>query len=192
MQEIHFDTKSVRANEKHLALESFAKLVLKWSKIHNITGAKDIDSIWKEIYDSTLATLILKPFSVCVDIGSGAGFPAIVLSVFYPNSRFYLLEPRIKRVSFLQNTIAELKLENVEVIADFSYNIHNIKGDLITSRAVCNAKKLIQDSSHLLQNNGFYLLFKGEKSVNEYKELQDFDINIFKHKRRFFIYAKCE
>ncbi|MWV62419.1 16S rRNA (guanine(527)-N(7))-methyltransferase RsmG [Helicobacter saguini] len=191
-KEIKIDIEIIKQDSKFSTLESYANLVLKWAKIHNITGAKNLDSIHKEIFDSLLPTAFLKPFENCIDIGSGAGFPGVILAIFYPDSFFYLLEPRAKRAAFLQHISLELKLENIEVIKDFSYNINNIKANLITSRAVCNTSLLIKDSLHLLQPNGCYLLFKGENSINEYKTLNNFDVEIFKHDKRFFIYAKRE
>lgn len=186
---LHIDFTQIRQDSKFKIIESYTDLLAQWSKIHNLTGAKNLDSINKEIFDSLLPIAFLKPFKTCIDIGSGAGFPGVVLAIFYPNSFFYLLEPRTKRAAFLQHIKVELKLENIEVISDFSYNIHNIKGDLITSRAVCNSSLLIKNSLHLLEKNGYYLLFKGENSINESKSLNDFNIEIFKRDKRFFIYA---
>lgn len=188
-QEISFDFDKFTDSKLKENIESYASLVLKWSKIHNITGAKNLDSIYKEIRDSLIPSAFLRPFQNCIDVGSGAGFPAVLLSFLYKDSFFYLLEPRAKRFAFLQYVKSELKLQNIEVINNFSYNISNIKADLITSRAVCESKKLIKDSIHLLAQNGYFLLFKGEKSIHEYKHLTDLNIQIFKDKTHFFIYA---
>lgn len=178
-------------------LESFITLLLKWGKIHNLTGAKDAAAIQAQVFDSMLACYFLKPFKTCIDIGSGAGFPGIILALMYPNSFFYLLEPRAKRAAFLQTASTHLELKNVKIIKDFSYNVREIKADLITSRAVSDAKNLLKNSLHLLESSGHFLLFKGQNSLGEYKDLSHLDskkklenLQIFSHNHRFFIYAK--
>ena len=177
--------------QPHIAkpLQAFSDMLLQWAKIHNLTGIKDSKSLQEQIYDSLLPINFLQPFSTCIDIGSGAGFPALMLACYYSSSTFYLLEPRKKRVSFLENAIINMGLKNVKVIADYSYNIKGLKGDLITSRAVCKSDILVRDSKHLLAQNGYYLLYKGTNTSNEANLLCDMNVKTFNHLYRTYIYA---
>ena len=173
-------------------LQAFSNILLQWAKIHNLTGMKDSVSMQQQIYDSLLPTTFLQPFSTCIDIGSGAGFPALLLACYYPNSTFYLLEPRKKRVSFLENAIISMNLKNVRVIANYSYNIQELQGDLITSRAVCKSDILVRDSRHLLATNGHYLLYKGTNTADEVKLLCDMSVKTFTYIHRTYIYASFD
>lgn len=170
-------------------LQAFSKILFQWSRIHNLTSIKDSISLQEQIYDSLIPTTFLQPFQTCIDIGSGAGFPALLLACYYPQNIFYLLEPRKKRVSFLENAIIQMQLKNVKVIANYSYNVKEIQGDLITSRAVCKSDILIKDSKHLLSTNGHYLLYKGTHTANEVNLLCDMNIETFKYLNRTYIYA---
>ncbi len=172
------------------AIATFSDLLMRWGRVHNLVGSTDYDSIKRNVNDSMLPISFLQPFDTCIDIGSGAGFPALILACFYPSSFFYLLEPRSKRVSFLNYALINMKLKNAKVIAKYSYDVYDIKADLISSRAVCRADKLIEQSRHLLNNGGRYLLFKGSDSERESHILNDFDSQIIKYDKRVFIYAK--
>lgn len=172
------------------SLEVFTNLLLRWGKIHNISGAKDRKAIQAQIEDSLLPINFLLPFQTCIDIGSGAGFPALILACCYPKSQFYLLEPRIKRIAFLENAILTMGIHNVKIIPKFSDHVHDIKADLITSRAVCNSSTLIQKSQHLLVDSGYYLLFKGTNTADEHKTINGLRTQIFTHHQRTFIYTQ--
>ena len=170
-------------------LESFSNILLQWANIHNLTAIKDSKDLYSQIIDSLLPISFLKPFHTCIDVGSGAGFPALILACYYTDSKFYLLEPRKKRVSFLENAIISMGLSNVKVIPDYSYNVKNIKGDLISSRAVCRSDILLRDSRHLLESMGNYLLYKGTNTINEKNLLQGMQTQTFKNENRVYIYA---
>lgn len=81
-------------------------------------------------------------------------------------------------------------MDNIEIIKGFSYNICNIKADLITSRAVCESLVLIQGSKHLLLNGGYYLFFKGANTYTESTLLKNFQCQTFSFPQRTFIYAR--
>ncbi|RDU71269.1 16S rRNA (guanine(527)-N(7))-methyltransferase RsmG [Helicobacter aurati] len=171
-------------------LLDFSQLLLHWNAIHNLTGATNQQAIESHIDDSLYPVRFLRAFSVCVDIGSGAGFPAIPLACYYPDSYFYLIEPRRKRVAFLEYAVLSLDLRNVRIIADFSYNVSSITADLITSRAVCKSDVLIAQSKHLLAGQGNYLLFKGKDSIDECRDIMNYKLDTFHYKRRIYAYLQ--
>ncbi|STQ86955.1 16S rRNA (guanine(527)-N(7))-methyltransferase RsmG [Helicobacter muridarum] len=179
------------SNECISRLDEFCSVLLHWNTIHNLTGAKNTRDIQIHINDSLYPLSFLQPFDICVDIGSGAGFPAIALACHCLDSHFYLIEPRKKKAAFLQYVISRLRLSNAKVIADFSYNISSI-GDfgasLITSRAVCDGHSLVKGSKHLLANNGKYLLFKGTSSIQDCEHIEGFLLQRFYYKQRIYAY----
>ncbi|MGI0440207.1 16S rRNA (guanine(527)-N(7))-methyltransferase RsmG [Helicobacter himalayensis] len=149
-------------------LETFAVLLLHWNKTHNLSGARTMERMHENIVDSLYPLCFLQSFESVLDIGSGGGFPAIPLSIARQNATFTLLEPRAKRFSFLQNVICELGLKNVNVYkARLETLASPLQVDLITSRAVMPASKLIKISRAFLRENGYFLLFKGSNFKQE-------------------------
>ncbi len=149
---------------------TFGDELLKWNKIHNLTGASSIESVMENIFDSLYPLRFIDDFTSCMDIGSGGGFPAIPLAIAKPQSHFILIEPRNKRSCFLQNIIIQLELNNVQVrpirIQDVPIaEVNNL--DLITSRALMDAKELISLSRKFLKSEGYFLLYKGTRFRQE-------------------------
>lgn len=156
----------------------FINELLKWNKIHNISKFKDEEDMKYQMQDSVAPLKFINDFKICIDIGSGAGIPAIFMALQNSQKKFYLLEPRKKCVSFLTFIKSELELKNVEIIPNFSFDIKELKADLIISRSVCNIDKLIKGSIHLLQNNGYYLFYKGSNYEDELREATAYIANL--------------
>lgn len=160
-----------------MKLKEYASLLLKWNKIHNLSGAQDLQTIEEIIQDCLDPLAFIDPFKSVVDIGSGCGFPAIPLAIKNPQSLFFLTEPRKKRASFLQTICIELELSNVAV---FHSTIQEAKipqkVDLITSKAVGNVSFLIKISSHLLSTSGAFLFYKGSKFLEEKTDAKESEI----------------
>lgn len=124
-----------------LLLRYLAEL-LKWRQKVNLI-ARDTPEpqvVENHFLDSlSLLPLVQGPEVHLLDVGSGAGFPGLVLACVLPQARFTLVEPRQKRVSFLRHVIRTLGLRNVEVVADrIEPHLHEWQGRFthITSRAV--------------------------------------------------------
>lgn len=172
-------------------LEIYARELLEWNKIHNLSGASMLDSLKENIIDSLYPLRFVDEFASCLDIGSGGGFPAIVLAIALPKARFILTEPRAKRFAFLQYIIAQLTLSNTRVFATRIQEIpitevNNI--DLITSRAVMSVEEIMHYGRKFLSYNGHYLLFKGS---NFKKELSYMSVEeCFSRNERIYFYKK--
>ncbi|PAF48776.1 16S rRNA (guanine(527)-N(7))-methyltransferase RsmG [Helicobacter sp. 12S02232-10] len=143
--------------------KNYAYLLLEWNKIHSLSGAKCLEEVYENIFDSIYPLHFIDDFDSCLDIGSGAGFPALPLAICKPALRFILVEPRAKRAAFLRYASLQLGLD-IEIkkclIEDLnSSDIVNV--DLITSRAVMNSKDLIERGRKFLKKNGCYLFYKG-------------------------------
>lgn len=80
----------------------FSAILLEWNTIHNLSGATTEKEVEAQVYDSVYPLSFLEPFSDVLDIGSGAGFPAIPLACARPDSAFTLVEPTKKTGRFFK------------------------------------------------------------------------------------------
>lgn len=123
-------------------LETYYKLLISYNNNVNLTAiTKEEDVYLKHFYDSlTLFKGIdLKENLKICDLGTGAGFPGLVLKIVFPNLKITLVDALNKRVDFLKEVIKELKLKDIEVFHERAEDyIRNNKDkfDLITCRAV--------------------------------------------------------
>ena len=158
-------------NEQLTKLEKFYHLMIEWNKKINLTRITEEKEVYlKHFYDSlTLNKVIdLKNIKTLCDIGTGAGFPGIVLKIIFPNIKITLIDSLQKRVNYLNEIIKELKLENIEAIHTRGEDYQG-KFEVVTSRAVANIEKLVNYTMHLVSKNGVFIAMKGnlEKEFNE-------------------------
>lgn len=166
-------------NEKLIKLNEYYNLLLEWNSKINLTRIIEKKDVYlKHFYDSltlTKAVDLTKNIKIC-DVGSGAGFPGIVLKIIYPNLNITLVDSLNKRVNFLNEVINKLKLENIEAVHYRMEEYSKIKEeeyDIITSRAVAKLNVLIEISVKALKINGHLIFLKGniENEVKESKNI---------------------
>ncbi|ECQ6039982.1 16S rRNA (guanine(527)-N(7))-methyltransferase RsmG [Campylobacter coli] len=156
-------------------LKIYKEILNKFNRIHNLTQLKNID---ENILDSIE---ILKYFDFSkakniVDIGSGAGFPAIFLAFILP-SNFHLFEPNPKKAAFLRNIKIECNLTNLTVYKEKVENYKSsFKADIITSRALMDVKPLIKLCLNISDQKTIFILWKGSEIFDEVEGLKDYDI----------------
>ncbi|MFZ2889740.1 16S rRNA (guanine(527)-N(7))-methyltransferase RsmG [Sulfuricurvum sp.] len=156
--------------------EQYKVLLVKWNKIHNLTGAKTPAQIDDFIVDAITPITFLPPLKKAMDIGTGAGFPGMILAFALPNTHFTLVEPLSKRASFLQFVKADLGLQNVDVKALRAEQLPSEPYDLVTSRAVTDTQMLLKLSEPFCSNGTLLLFYKGEKVYDEIDESLDYTI----------------
>jgi len=168
----------------------FIDLVLKYNKIHNITGAKNRAVIIENIEDSLypIKFLPLKDIKTAIDIGAGAGFPGLVLAKELPEVEFTLFEPIAKKSSFLHLAKTTLKLKNVTISTKRVELADAFKVDLISSRAVGNTQMLIKLCKEYIKPETLLLFYKGERVVEEVTNLKNY--KIYKKDRRNYLLVK--
>ena len=179
--DIKIDSKSISL------LENFASLLQQWNQVHNLTGAKTIEDIYKNIADALYPITFINPPASMLDVGTGAGFPGLILGVIWKNTHTVLCEPLGKRVAFLKYSAMELGLDNIAVIKDRVENIQHEPFGLITSRAVTDTKLLLKLTQNISDKNTSYLFYKGSKVFDELEALQNqqnYDI-VQKNKRNY-------
>lgn len=152
--------------EKLKKLDEFYNLLILWNEKINLTTITAIQDVYlKHFYDSlTLFRVcdLTKDINIC-DVGSGAGFPGIVLKIFFPNLKITLVDSLNKRVNYLNTIIKELGLVNIEAVhsrmEDFS-KVNEEKYDIITARAVANLSVLLEISVKALKIQGKLVFMK--------------------------------
>lgn len=164
---------------KHMLeqLEKYDEVLRAENKKYNLTAIKNKEDVYlKHFYDSlTLSKIIkLENQSLC-DIGTGAGFPGMVLKIVYPNLKVTLVDATEKKCKFLQLVIQELGLKDIEVIharAEIYSKTVREKYDIVTSRAVAPLKHLLEYSIPLVKVGGNYIAMKSDIQ----KEIENIDI----------------
>ena len=148
-------------------VQKYKEHLFKWNKIHNMTGAKDEKTIDEFIYDAVFPVSFLPKVETLMDIGTGAGFPGMILALGLPDTQVTLVEPLTKRASFLQFIKADLGLDNVTVVKKKVQDMEPRVFDMITSRAVTDTKMLLKLSENFRDENSKLLFYKGEKVYDE-------------------------
>jgi len=181
----------ILSSEIIIKLENFASLLNEWNQIHNLTGAKTIDAIYVNIVDSLYPlTFITKPKTL-LDVGTGAGFPGIILAMALPECEVILAEPLKKRVSFLKYAAIDLGLPNVRVEAKRVEYVEHDAFELISSRAVTNTKLLLDLTKEISDAKTEYLFYKGSRVFDEVADVQhQLDYDIVQKNQRNYLYIK--
>jgi 16S rRNA (guanine527-N7)-methyltransferase len=148
-------------------IQKYKEHLFKWNKIHNLTGAKDEKTINEFIYDAVFPLSFLPKTKNLLDIGTGAGFPGMILAFALPDTAVTLVEPLAKRAGFLQFIKADLALKNVTVVKKRVEDMEPQIFELITSRAVTDTKMLLKLSEKFRDENSQLLFYKGEKVFEE-------------------------
>jgi 16S rRNA (guanine527-N7)-methyltransferase len=170
-------------------LETFVSLLNRWNKTHNLTRMRNSE-IWSSIEDALFPISKIE-FSTLLDIGSGAGFPAIPIAIENRDKKVILVEPIKKKSSFLHYVKSELELKNVEIYSKRVEELNIKKVDLITSRAVTVSETLIEISKHLLKENGKFLFYKGSNLPKEVEKL-DMKYDVLKRGNRNYLIIKSQ
>ena len=140
--------------------------LLKWGKVHNLTGHRDLDSAWEDlILDAWVMVDLVKGPKV-LDIGSGAGFPGLPLALARDDIEVTMLEPRAKRISFQKHAVRILELENRVSPVMGSAGIEGLGGekfDTVVLRAVASVEKSLELAEPYRADGGIILLPRGMK-----------------------------
>ncbi|MDQ7068902.1 MAG: 16S rRNA (guanine(527)-N(7))-methyltransferase RsmG [Sulfurimonas sp.] len=169
-------------------VQKYKEHLHKWNKIHNLTGAKDNNTLDEFIYDAIYPLSFLPKVSSFMDIGTGAGFPGMILAFGLPDTEVTLVEPLVKRASFLQFIKADLGLKNVTVVKKRVEQMEPKVFELITSRAVTQTKMLLKLSENFYDKNTKFLFYKGEKVFDEVEDgVKDMQHKIIETKNRHYL-----
>ena len=157
-----------KKNEEKIAI--FIDLALEFNKTHNIFVRKNAKEVFeKDIVDCLPLTKEISDKESVLDLGSGGGFPGILIGILKPNNKVCLVESSSKKCYFLKKTVHELSLKNVFIINSTISKKNNIgKYDIITARAFANTEKIINITKNNTKPSTKYLLLKG--TIKKLKE----------------------
>lgn len=147
--------------------ERYTALLKQWNKVHNLTGYKTDEVIEHYLLDALYPVTFLPECHTAMDIGTGAGFPGLILAMAQPEVEWSLVEPLQKRAAFLQFVKADLGLTNVHVENRRVETLPPKRYDLITSRAVTDTAALLELSRPFRDDKTMLLFYKGENVYNE-------------------------
>ncbi len=154
------------SNEQVDQLEEYAKYLLEYNEHTNLTAIRNYDEVLlKHFYDSlTIVKAIdLNKQNSLVDVGTGAGFPGMVLKIVYPHLHVVLIDSNNKKVTFLRNLIDRLKLTDIEAInvrsEDYAHD-HLDEYDIVTARAVTTLPVLTELCLPMVKIGGYFIPMK--------------------------------
>ena len=170
-------------NLKHKEkIYQFVNKAIQFNKHHNIfqrTSAEEV--LRKDVEESLQINPYISKQDTVLDIGSGGGFPGVVIAISNPKTQTHLVESNQKKAYFLKQIKHDLFLDNL-IVHNQRIETHNNLGEfsLITARAFATIEKILKLSENNLIQSGKYVLFKGTKNKIE-EELTSLNKNKFKY-----------
>src|SRR5690242_771579 len=141
---------------------AYAELLATEGIVRGLIGPREVPRLWdRHLLNCAVVTDAIAPgLSVC-DIGSGAGLPGLVMAIRRPDLQLTLVEPLLRRTTFLDEAVVSLGLENVEVVRARAEEMHlKTAYDVVTSRAVAPLGRLSTWSLPLVRTGGQFLAMK--------------------------------
>lgn len=165
-------------NVKREKLYVFLKLVLEENRTTNLTAITDWEeAVIKHLYDALMVTVLTKweKWREVLDLGSGAGLPAVPLAITYPQQTYYLLEASQKKAAFLHLVKEQLALENIVILNDRAENLAHKKTlrgryQMVTARAVAELAVLLELTIPFCAPGGYVVAYKGPNYQTELKK----------------------
>jgi len=164
------------SEEQYDKLATLVELLAKWNNALNLTAIREIDKmVVLHILDSAVVSpLISDKGKNIADVGTGAGFPGLVLAILNPQKHFTLIDSVAKKLSFVRTAMVSLELKNVTIINDRCENIKvEQKFDCILSRAFAPLCKIIEWCENLIDDNGLFVAMKANLEEGELNDLPE-------------------
>jgi len=172
--------------DKERILKNYIQELLVWNKKINLIGRSTEANLWEVHIENSLELLPFLNDEDCesiVDIGSGAGFPSIPLSIYLPGKRFFLTEVNQKKIAFLTYVKKILDLKNVEVI-NINEGFYFSEECIVTSRAFSSLFEIKKWSERHLKMVRKFFVFKGEiekiKNEIEQAKIKEYELKKIK------------
>ena len=156
-------------------LMTYLDLVEKWNRVYNLTAIREREEMIKLHFLDSLSILKHVHVKNILDVGSGAGFPGIVLAITKPELKVTVMDSVNKKTTFMQQVKSELSLMNLDVVNSRVEDYQpTTLFEAVTSRAFANLKNMMSLTQHTLQKEGVWLAMKS-KDVKQ--ELDAFEKN---------------
>ena len=172
LQQALSELKLQLSDEQQLQLLYYLQQLLFWNKAYNLTAIKDDQqALIKHIFDS-LSIVPFLPAGDLLDIGTGAGLPAVMVAICQPQRAVTALDSNQKKIRFIKQVASELGLKNLTPVAS-RIEAHAGSYQVITSRAFASLVDFVTHSQSKLADNGIICAMKGVEPVDEIQALQN-------------------
>ena len=146
----------------------YTELLATEGVVRGLIGPREADKLWdRHVLNSAVLGEAIPDGSTVCDIGTGAGLPGVVVAIARPDITMTLVEPLLRRTTFLEEVVAELGLDHVEVVRGRAEDLHGKRTfAVVTSRAVAPLDRLLGWSMPLVEPTGALVAMKG-RSVHD-------------------------
>lgn len=159
---------SVSDNQLEM-LDIYADYLLEYNQKVNLTAIRDKENVYlKHFFDSMLIfnneLLDFNKIETVIDVGTGAGFPGVIIKIFYPHIKLTLLDSNNKKTTFLETLVQKLKLNDVTIVNDRAENYvvnNRQKYDVSVARAVSELRIISELCLPLTKVGGYFIALKG-------------------------------
>lgn len=149
-------------------LAAYAELLATEGTLRGLIGPREVPRLWeRHLLNCAVVERIIPEESTVADIGTGAGLPGIVLALVRPDLQVSLVEPLLRRTTFLREAVERLELVNAEVVRARAEELAPASYDVVTSRAVAPLEKLAAWCLPLCAEGGLMLAMKGSSAEDE-------------------------
>lgn len=175
------DMFNIELSEKQLKqFNQYYKLLVSWNEKMNLTSITEEDEVYNKHFVDSLSILTSEMFSkkdiTLCDVGSGAGFPSIPLKIVFPEMKITIIDALNKRITFLNEVIKTLQLQNIEAIharAEEYVNENRNSFDIVTARAVARLNVLSELCIPLTKIDGYFISMKGQNGLIEVEDSEE-------------------
>jgi 16S rRNA (guanine527-N7)-methyltransferase len=149
--------------------EHFASMLVEEGELRGLIGPRELPRLWTRHLVNSAAVVPFIPEGVSVaDVGSGAGFPGVVVAIMRPDLEVHLIDTMERRVVWLSDVVEELGLDNVTVVQARAEELHGKAAfDVVTARAVAAMDKLARWTMPLTKSGGRLIALKGQRAEDE-------------------------
>jgi 16S rRNA (guanine527-N7)-methyltransferase len=151
---------------------SYVTLLQQWNKAYNLTAIADPEKIITQHIIDSLSVLSYLKGEQCLDVGSGAGLPGLILALANPDQQWTLLDSNSKKTRFMTQVVMDLNINNIEVVhARLEEYLPEKKFTSVVSRAFGSIKKFYETSLHVMTKDGLIIAMKGTNPADEIDEI---------------------
>ena len=150
--------------------ERFARMLADQGELRGLVGPRELPRLWtRHLANSAAVVDFLPRRGAVADVGSGAGFPGVIIALMRPDLEVTLIEPMERRIDWLTDVVAELGLDNAVPRRARAQEVRD-RFDAVTARAVAGLPRLVRITAPLLRPGGRLLALKGARAREEVDE----------------------
>lgn len=153
-------------------VEAFAELLIAQGELRGLIGPRELPRLWtRHLLNSSAVSQFVPHGALFADVGSGAGFPGIVVALMRDDLDVHLIEPMERRTTWLTDVIRELSIKNATVHRARAEELHDVETfHVVSARAVAALKKLVPWVGPLIEPGGRLVALKGQRAATEVGE----------------------